>query len=127
VASTRSRRDRCGRRRHIKGDHHVQIGVEVAIELGLITPSSVSENSWTPPDRCSREGAGRLGHGEEPPARRVYGHHVQISNLGMFGIEEITAINDPAPPRSAKYKSIECPQKGVAGKFLNLPGSSGTR
>jgi len=80
----------------IRQFHDVHIGVAVAIDEGLITPvirdahrKGVSEIS-----RDVKELAGRAREKKLKPEEYT-GSTFSISNLGMFGIEEFTAIINP--------------------------------
>lgn len=72
------------------------IAVAVASERGLMTPvvrsvqsRSLSDISATIKDLAARAGAGRLKQQE------LEGGSLAVSNLGMFGVEEFTAIINP--------------------------------
>lgn len=74
----------------------VAVAVAVASERGLVTPvvrsahsRSVSDISADIKDLAARAGAGALKQHE------LQGGSLTISNLGMFGIEEFTAIINP--------------------------------
>ena len=81
---------------HIKKYHRVHIGVAVAVEDGLITPVIRD---------ADLKGAGQIGAEVRELAGRARekklkpdeytGATFSISNLGMFGIEEFTAIINP--------------------------------
>jgi pyruvate dehydrogenase E2 component (dihydrolipoamide acetyltransferase) len=75
---------------------HVHIGVAVAVDEGLITPvirhadtKAVSEIA-----REVRELAGRAREKKLKPEEYT-GSTFSLSNLGMFGIEEFTAVINP--------------------------------
>jgi pyruvate dehydrogenase E2 component (dihydrolipoamide acetyltransferase) len=89
----------------------VDIAVAVASERGLMTPvvrsvpsRSLSDISSTMKDLAARAGAGRLKQAE------IEGGSLTVSNLGMFGVEEFTAIINP-------------PQAGIlaVGAVTSLP------
>jgi pyruvate dehydrogenase E2 component (dihydrolipoamide acetyltransferase) len=89
----------------------VDIAVAVASERGLMTPvvrsvpsRSLSDISSTIKDLAARAGAGRLKQAE------IEGGSLTVSNLGMFGVEEFTAIINP-------------PQAGIlaVGAVTSLP------
>ncbi len=74
----------------------VDVAVAVASERGLLTPvvrsvqsKSLSDISATVKDLAARAGAGTLKQQE------LEGGSLAISNLGMFGIEEFSAIINP--------------------------------
>lgn len=75
---------------------HVDIAVAVAAPNGLITPvvrgvetMSISALSRTVQDLVGRAGAGRLQQVE------LVGGSTTVSNLGMFGVDEFSAIINP--------------------------------
>jgi pyruvate dehydrogenase E2 component (dihydrolipoamide acetyltransferase) len=85
---------------HIKRFHRVHVGVAVAVEDGLITPI-VRDADLKGAARIGaevRELAGRARDRKLQPDEYT-GATFSISNLGMFGIEEFTAIINP--PESA--------------------------
>src|SRR5699024_1149707 len=76
--------------------HRVHIGVAVALEDGLIVPvirdadrKSLTEISAQTRDLASRARSGKLKPDE------FQGSTFSISNLGMYGIEEFTAVINP--------------------------------
>lgn len=81
---------------HIKRFHRVDIGVAVAVDDGLITPVIRG---------ADQKGAAQIGVEVRELADRARNRKLQpeeytgatfsISNLGMFGIEEFTAIINP--------------------------------
>ena len=81
---------------HIKRFHKVDIGVAVAVEDGLITPVIRG---------ADQKGAAQIGQEVRELAARARDKKLQpdeytgatfsVSNLGMFGIEEFTAIINP--------------------------------
>jgi pyruvate dehydrogenase E2 component (dihydrolipoamide acetyltransferase) len=80
----------------IRHNHHIHIGVAVAIEDGLIVPvvkfadnKSISQISAEVKDLAARAKNKKLQPAE------FEGNTFTISNLGMFGIEEFTAIINP--------------------------------
>jgi pyruvate dehydrogenase E2 component (dihydrolipoamide acetyltransferase) len=90
------------------------IAVAVASERGLMTPvvrsvqnRSLSDISATIKDLAARAGEGRLKQPE------LEGGPLAVSNLGMFGVEEFTAIINP-------------PQAGIlaVGAVTSLPVES---
>lgn len=76
--------------------HDVHIGVAVAVEEGLITPV-VRDANKKGVSEISREVKELAGRGREKKLKpeEYTGSTFSISNLGMFGIEEFTAIINP--------------------------------
>ena len=75
---------------------HVDISVAIASERGLVTPvlrgvdtMTVTEIAGTVRDFVERAGTGRLKQDE------LEGGSFSLSNLGMFGTEEFSAIINP--------------------------------
>jgi pyruvate dehydrogenase E2 component (dihydrolipoamide acetyltransferase) len=81
---------------HIKRFHRVHVGVAVAVEDGLITPvvRDADLKGATQIGAEVRELAGRAREKKLQPDEYT-GATFSISNLGMFGIEEFTAIINP--------------------------------
>lgn len=75
---------------------HADIGVAVATENGLITPAVRSADLKSLPDIAAevRELAGRARARKLKPEEYM-GATFSISNLGMFGIDEFTAVINP--------------------------------
>lgn len=80
----------------IRVNHHVDIGVAVAVDQGLLVPvvrfadtKSLSQIAGEVKDLAGRAKAKKLAPAEWE------GNTFTISNLGMFGIEEFTAIINP--------------------------------
>ncbi len=80
----------------IRAFENVDIAVAVASERGLVTPvlrgadtMSVTEVARTVRDLVDRANAGRLRQDE------LEGGTISLSNLGMFGVEEFSAIINP--------------------------------
>lgn len=80
----------------IRKNHHIHIGVAVAVPEGLLVPvirfadnKSLSHISVEVKDKAKQAAAKKL-----PPAD-MEGNTFTISNLGMFGIEEFTGIINP--------------------------------
>jgi pyruvate dehydrogenase E2 component (dihydrolipoamide acetyltransferase) len=75
---------------------HADIGVAVATEHGLITPVVRSADLKTLPEIAAeaRELAGRARARKLKPEEYT-GASFSISNLGMFGIDEFTAVINP--------------------------------
>jgi pyruvate dehydrogenase E2 component (dihydrolipoamide acetyltransferase) len=80
----------------IRHYEHADIGVAVATENGLITPivRSADVKSLTDIATEVRELAGRARERKLKPEEYL-GATFSISNLGMFGIEEFTAVINP--------------------------------
>jgi pyruvate dehydrogenase E2 component (dihydrolipoamide acetyltransferase) len=81
---------------HVKRHHRVHIGVAVAIDEGLITPV-IRDADLKGAAQIGvevRELAGRAREKKLKPEEYT-GATFSISNLGMFGIEEFTAIINP--------------------------------
>jgi pyruvate dehydrogenase E2 component (dihydrolipoamide acetyltransferase) len=81
---------------HVKRHHRVHIGVAVAIDEGLITPviRDADLKGAAQIGAEVRELAGRAREKKLQPDEYT-GATFSISNLGMFGIEEFTAIINP--------------------------------
>lgn len=81
---------------HIKRFHRVDIGVAVAVEDGLITPviRGADQKGAAQIGQEVRELAGRAREKKLQPEEYT-GATFSVSNLGMFGIEEFTAIINP--------------------------------
>jgi pyruvate dehydrogenase E2 component (dihydrolipoamide acetyltransferase) len=98
---------------HVRQWHDVHIGVAVAIDEGLITP--VVRHADRKPLRAIaaevRELAGRAREKKLKPEEYT-GSTFSVSNLGMFGIDEFTAIINP--PEAAILAVGRLEQKAVA-------------
>ena len=81
---------------HITRHHRVHIGVAVAVEDGLITPviRDADQKGVAEISTEVRELAGRAREKKLKPEEYT-GATFSISNLGMFGIDEFTAIINP--------------------------------
>jgi pyruvate dehydrogenase E2 component (dihydrolipoamide acetyltransferase) len=81
---------------HIKHYHRVHVGVAVAVDEGLITPviRDADLKGAAQIGAEVRELAGRARKRKLTPEEYT-GATFSISNLGMFGIEEFTAIINP--------------------------------
>ncbi|NBL63637.1 pyruvate dehydrogenase complex dihydrolipoamide acetyltransferase [Flavobacterium sp. NST-5] len=78
-------------------NHHVNIGVAVAVEDGLVVPvlKFADQLSLTQIDASVKDVAGRAKNKKIQPAE-MEGSTFTVSNLGMFGITEFTSIiNQP--------------------------------
>lgn len=80
----------------IRQFHRVHVGVAVAVEEGLITPviRDADRKGLADIAREVRELAGRARERKLTPAEYT-GSTFSISNLGMFGIDQFTAIINP--------------------------------
>jgi pyruvate dehydrogenase E2 component (dihydrolipoamide acetyltransferase) len=80
----------------IRTNDHVHIGVAVAVEDGLLVPvvRFADQKSFTQIGVEVRDFAGRAREKKLQPADWA-GNTFTISNLGMFGIDEFTAIINP--------------------------------
>jgi pyruvate dehydrogenase E2 component (dihydrolipoamide acetyltransferase) len=81
---------------HIRRFGHVHLGVAVAVEDGLITPvvKHADMKGLAQISREVKEMAGRAREKKLKPEEYT-GATFSVSNLGMFGIEEFTAIINP--------------------------------
>ncbi|MFK5974237.1 MAG: pyruvate dehydrogenase complex dihydrolipoamide acetyltransferase [Flavobacteriaceae bacterium] len=78
-------------------NHHVHIGVAVAVDEGLVVPvlKFADQMSLTQMGASVKDMAGRARNKKLSPAE-MEGSTFTVSNLGMFGIEEFTSIiNQP--------------------------------
>lgn len=78
-------------------NHHVHLGVAVAVEDGLVVPviKHADQLSFTQLGATVKDMAGRARNKKLTPAE-MEGSTFTVSNLGMFGIEEFTSIiNQP--------------------------------
>jgi pyruvate dehydrogenase E2 component (dihydrolipoamide acetyltransferase) len=82
--------------KHLRFYERADIGVAVAVEEGLITPvvRGANEKSIGQISREVRELAGRARERKLKPEEYT-GATFSISNLGMFGIDEFTAVINP--------------------------------
>ena len=80
----------------IRINHHVHIGVAVAVDEGLLVPV-VKFADGKPLSHISAEvkDLGGKAKGKKLQPQEMEGNTFTISNLGMFGIEEFTAIINP--------------------------------
>lgn len=80
----------------IRQNHYVSIGVAVAVDEGLIVPviSNTDQKSLSEIATEIRELAGKAADKKLQP-QEMQGNTFTISNLGMFGITEFTAIINP--------------------------------
>src|SRR5690606_9536180 len=80
-----------------KYNHHVHIGVAVAVDEGLLVPvlKFADQMSLTQIGGNVRELAGKARNKKITP-QEMEGSTFTVSNLGMFGIQEFTSIiNQP--------------------------------
>ncbi len=82
--------------KHIRYYDHADVGVAVAIDEGLITPvvRSAEQKSLSEIAREVRDMAERARQRKLRPEEYT-GASFSISNLGMFGIDEFTAVINP--------------------------------
>ena len=80
----------------IKKNHHIHIGVAVAVDEGLLVPviRFADNKTLTHISLEVKELAGKAKEKKLQPSDWE-GNTFTISNLGMFGIEEFTAIINP--------------------------------
>jgi len=80
----------------IRQNHNVNIGVAVAVADGLLVPviRNTDMKSLTQIDAEVRELAGKAKEKKLQP-NEMQGNTFTVSNLGMFGIDEFTAIINP--------------------------------
>ncbi|TAE73023.1 MAG: pyruvate dehydrogenase complex dihydrolipoamide acetyltransferase [Bacteroidetes bacterium] len=80
----------------IRINHHVHIGVAVAVEDGLLVPviRFADQKSLSQISAETKDLAGKAKTKKLQPADWA-GNTFSISNLGMFGIDEFTAIINP--------------------------------
>lgn len=80
----------------IRTNHHVHIGVAVAVDEGLLVPVVRFADS-KPLSHISAEvkDLGGKAKSKKLQPQEMEGNTFTISNLGMFGIEEFTAIINP--------------------------------
>lgn len=80
----------------IRTNHHVHVGVAVAVEEGLLVPviRFADNKSLSHISTETRDLAGKARSRKLQPSEWE-GNTFTISNLGMFGIEEFTAIINP--------------------------------
>lgn len=80
----------------VRLNHHVHIGIAVAVDDGLVVPTLRFTDSLSLSQISSgvKELAGKAKDKKLQP-QEMEGSTFTISNLGMFGIEEFTAIVNP--------------------------------
>lgn len=104
--------------------HHnaAHIGVAVAVEEGLITPviRNADKKGITEIATEVRELAGRAREKKLAPEEYT-GSTFSISNLGMFGIEEFTAIINPPEAAILAVGTVEDKVVAVDGRAVVRP------
>ncbi len=106
----------------IRRFHRVHVGVAVAVPDGLITPV-VRDAHAKGLGRIStevRELAGRAREKKLQP-HEYTGSTFSISNLGMFGIEEFTAVINPPEAGIIAVGAVEERPVAVAGEVVVQP------
>jgi pyruvate dehydrogenase E2 component (dihydrolipoamide acetyltransferase) len=80
----------------IRINHHVHIGIAVAVDEGLLVPvvRFADQKTLTQISAETKDLAGKAKNKKLQPADWA-GNTFSISNLGMFGIDEFTAIINP--------------------------------
>jgi len=80
----------------IRTNHHVHIGVAVAVEEGLLVPVvKFADNKQLSHISAEVKDLGGKAKSKKLQPQEMEGNTFTISNLGMFGIEEFTAIINP--------------------------------
>lgn len=80
----------------IRYNHHIHIGVAVAVDEGLLVPVvRFADNKTLSHISAEVKGLGAKAKNKELQPKDWEGNTFTISNLGMFGIEEFTAIVNP--------------------------------
>ncbi|MFY0592932.1 pyruvate dehydrogenase complex dihydrolipoamide acetyltransferase [Roseivirga sp.] len=80
----------------IRINHHVHIGVAVAVDEGLLVPVvKFADNKPLSHISAEVKGLGAKARDKKLQPDEMEGNTFTISNLGMFGIEEFTAIINP--------------------------------
>ncbi|MGH7592232.1 MAG: dihydrolipoamide acetyltransferase family protein [Gemmatimonadales bacterium] len=99
--------------------HEVHVGVAVAVEEGLITPviRHADQKSLRQIAAEVRELAGRAREKKLKPEEYT-GATFSISNLGMFGIDEFTAVINPPEAAILAIGRIEPRPVVVAGQIV---------
>ncbi len=101
---------------------HVHIGVAVAVEDGLITPviKHADRKGLVQISREVKEMAGRARQKKLKPEEYT-GSTFSISNLGMFGISEFTAIINPPEAGILAVGAVEDTPVVVDGEVVVRP------
>ena len=107
---------------HIKRHGRVHVGVAVAIEDGLITPviRDADRKGVAEIAREVRELAGRARAKKLKPEEYT-GATFSISNLGMFGIHEFTAVINPPESGIVAVGQVEETPVAVDGQVVVRP------
>ncbi len=81
---------------HMRQNHHIHIGVAVAVDDGLLVPvlKHADQMNLSSINSAVAEFAEKARNKKLQP-EEMQGNTFTISNLGMFGIEEFTAIINP--------------------------------
>jgi len=80
----------------IRINHHVHIGVAVAVDEGLLVPVvKFADNKQLSHISAEVKELGGKARDKKLQPQEMEGNTFTISNLGMFGIEEFTAIINP--------------------------------
>ena len=103
-------------------NHHVHLGVAVAVEDGLVVPviKHADQLSFTQLGATVKDMAGRARNKKLAPAE-MEGSTFTVSNLGMFGIEEFTSIINQ--PNSAILSVGAIIEKAVVRDGVIVPRS----
>lgn len=107
---------------HIKRFHHVHVGVAVAVDDGLITPvvKHADRKGLVQISREVKEMAGRAREKKLKPDEYT-GATFSVSNLGMFGIHEFTAIINPPEAGILAVGGVEDTPVVVEGQVVIRP------
>ena len=80
----------------IRKNHHIHVGVAVAVSDGLLVPVvRFADNKSLSHIAAEVKDLAQKAHGKKLQPTDWEGNTFTISNLGMFGIEEFTAIINP--------------------------------
>jgi pyruvate dehydrogenase E2 component (dihydrolipoamide acetyltransferase) len=125
TASALARHTECNAAWHdnvIRRYHHVHVGVAVAVEDGLITPvvKHADRKGLVQISREVREMAGRAREKRLKPEEYT-GSTFSVSNLGMFGIREFTAIINPPEAGILAIGGVEEIPVAVDGEVVIRP------
>ncbi len=107
---------------HIRRYRHVHLGVAVAIDDGLITPvvKHADRKGLVQISREVKEMAGRAREKKLKPDEYT-GSTFSVSNLGMFGIHEFTAIINPPEAGILAVGGVEDTPVVVGGEVVVRP------
>jgi pyruvate dehydrogenase E2 component (dihydrolipoamide acetyltransferase) len=107
---------------HIRRFHHVHMGVAVAVEDGLITPvvRHADRKGLVQISREVKEMAGRARQKRLKPEEYT-GATFSVSNLGMFGIHEFTAIINPPEAGILAVGGVEDTPVALDGEVVIRP------